>query len=244
MLDWIRQPWPWPIAGLLVGLTVPVLLLLGNKKFGISSTLRQVCAACIPAGIPFFSYDWKKESWNLFFVAGIAIGAFLAHALLENPALIEINSVTIQDLQAIGITSFNDLMPHDLFSWNQLFTLRGFVFMVLGGFLVGFGTRYAGGTASRTEAQAELQHVPGLGAAVPAAEFVTPGGLELRTAQAFRIFGGKELRRSAVGPDELVFRDFEIRFSDLEFGIADSGFVFQTFVDCYFQSVRLPVRIF
>jgi uncharacterized protein len=61
----IFQPWPWYIARPLIGLIVPVLLLLGNKTFGISSTLRQVCAACIPANISFFKYDWKKESWNL-----------------------------------------------------------------------------------------------------------------------------------------------------------------------------------
>jgi uncharacterized membrane protein YedE/YeeE len=67
LIELIKQPWPWYVAGPLVGLTVPVLLLIGNKTFGISSSLRHVCAACLPANIPFFSYDWKKEIWNLFF---------------------------------------------------------------------------------------------------------------------------------------------------------------------------------
>jgi uncharacterized membrane protein YedE/YeeE len=71
MLEIIRQPWPWYIAGALIGLTVPALLLVGNKHFGISSSLRHICAACVPGNIPFFKYDWKKEAWNLFFVAGI-----------------------------------------------------------------------------------------------------------------------------------------------------------------------------
>ena len=65
MLDAIKQPWPWYVAGALIGLTVPYLLLVGNKTFGISSSLRHLCAACLPANIAFFKYDWKKEVWNL-----------------------------------------------------------------------------------------------------------------------------------------------------------------------------------
>lgn len=148
MIEIISKPWPWYIAGIMIGLTVPALLLLGNKKFGISSTLRHICAACIPGKIPFFQYDWKKEVWNLFFVAGIAIGALLAETFLSNPEKIEISAETMNDLKAIGITRFNDLMPHDLFNWTSLFSVKGFIFMVAGGFLVGFGTRYAGGCTS------------------------------------------------------------------------------------------------
>lgn len=148
MLELIKQPWPWYVAGIIVGLTVPMLLLLGNKKFGISSTLRHMCAACIPAKIPFFQYDWKKEAWNLFFVLGIAIGAFIGDTFLSNPETISIAPDTINDLKAIGVTQFNGLMPQDIFSWSNLLSLRGFIFMILGGFLVGFGTRYAGGCTS------------------------------------------------------------------------------------------------
>ena len=68
MLELIKQPWHWAIAGILIGLTVPTLLLIGNKKFGISSSLRHICAMCIPANIPFFKYEWRKELWNIFFV--------------------------------------------------------------------------------------------------------------------------------------------------------------------------------
>ena len=67
MLEVIKQPWPWYVAGPLIGLIVPALLILGNKSFGISSSFRHVCAACVPSNIPFFKYDWKKERWNLFF---------------------------------------------------------------------------------------------------------------------------------------------------------------------------------
>ena len=148
MLEFIRQPWPWYVAGILIGLTVPALLLVGNKSFGISSSLRHICAACVPANIPFFKYDWKKESWNLFFVGGILIGGFIAGAFLTNPNVIEISPATVADLKALGVTQYSDLMPADIFSFSNLFTLKGFIFIVLGGFLVGFGTRYAGGCTS------------------------------------------------------------------------------------------------
>ena len=78
MLELLQQPWPWYTAGIIIGLIVPALLILGNKHFGISSNLRHVCAACFPAGIKFFQYDWKKEIWNFFFIGGIIAGAFIA----------------------------------------------------------------------------------------------------------------------------------------------------------------------
>lgn len=147
-IEFIRQPWPWYVAGPLVGLTVPALLLIGNKSFGISSSLRHMCAACVPAKIPFFQYDWKKESWNLVFVLGILIGGFLATQFLANPNEIVIAPATQNDLAALGITDFSGLMPAELFSVENIFTLKGLIFFVLGGFLVGFGTRYAGGCTS------------------------------------------------------------------------------------------------
>lgn len=148
MLETLKQPWPWYLVGALIGLTVPYLLLVGNKSFGISSSLRHLCAACIPTKVPFFSYDWKKEMWNLFFVGGIVAGAFLAANLLQDPEPIALAVSTQEYLASKGITSNSGLLPTELFSWDQLFTLRGFVFFILGGFLVGFGTRYAGGCTS------------------------------------------------------------------------------------------------
>lgn len=148
MLELIQQPWHWSIAGILIGLTVPTLLLLGNKHFGISANLRHLCAACLPANISFFKYDWKKEIWNLFFAAGILIGGFIAAYFLQNPEPIQIAAATQAKLEAQGIHSFDGLVPTDLFSFQSLLTLKGFIIIVLGGFLVGFGTRYAGGCTS------------------------------------------------------------------------------------------------
>lgn len=147
-MDFLKQPLPWYIAGPLIGLTVPVLLIIGNKTFGISSSLRHICASCLPANIPFFSYNWKKEIWNLFFVAGIFIGGLIANLLLTNASTISVSSDLQASLAAFGIQDFTGLVPKDIFNWSNLFTLKGFLMMVVGGFFVGFGTRYAGGCTS------------------------------------------------------------------------------------------------
>ncbi|MCE7066305.1 YeeE/YedE family protein [Dyadobacter sp. CY326] len=148
VLEIIRKPWPWFIAGPLIGLTVPALLLLGNKSFGISSSLRHICAAVIPANISFFKYDWKKGIWNLFFVTGIIIGGFIAGIYLANPDEIVVADATQQTLRGLGLTDFSGLMPKEIFSAANILSLKGLIFLVLGGFLVGFGTRYAGGCTS------------------------------------------------------------------------------------------------
>ena len=148
MLEFLKQPWPWYISGPLIGLMVPLLLIMGNKTFGISSSLRHVCAACIPAGIPFFAYEWKREAWNIFFVTGILAGGIIAATLLFNDQPVTVNAKLARELAGYGITDYNSLVPVDLFNYQQLFTWRGGIIIIGGGFLVGFGTRYAGGCTS------------------------------------------------------------------------------------------------
>lgn len=148
MADYLSQPWPWYIAGPLIGVTVPLLLLLGNKKLGISSTLRQLCAAVVPFNLPLLNYDWRKDSWNLYFVAGIVIGGYLGGILLVNPEPVSISPSTIAYLKSFNINSPSGLLPSELFSWSSLLSLKGEILIVLGGFMVGFGTRYARGCTS------------------------------------------------------------------------------------------------
>ncbi|GHE34046.1 YeeE/YedE family protein [Sphingobacterium griseoflavum] len=148
MIALLKEPWPWYIAGPLIGLTVPILLLIGNKSFGISSSLRHICASCIPADIPFFKYDWKKEVWNLFFVLGIFLGGAIAVRLFPNEAPVTVNPKLMQELAGYGINDYSNLVPMDLMNWSSLFTVKGVILMVVGGFFVGFGTRYAGGCTS------------------------------------------------------------------------------------------------
>lgn len=147
-MNWISQPWPWYVAGPLIGLIVPLLLIIGNKSFGISSSLRHICAACIPANIKFFKYDWKKEIWNLFFVGGILVGGFIAMWLIPSSQPVAVNPELAKELATYGITEYSGLVPLQLFTWANLISLKGILMMVVGGFLVGFGTRYAGGCTS------------------------------------------------------------------------------------------------
>ncbi|MFD2146076.1 YeeE/YedE family protein [Mucilaginibacter antarcticus] len=84
----------------------------------------------------------------MFFAAGIIAGGFIATYLLSVPGSVNLNPQTVATLQHQGVKDFSGLLPGDIFSFSQLFTLRGFVFIVLGGFLIGFGTRYAGGCTS------------------------------------------------------------------------------------------------
>lgn len=148
LLEFVKQPWHWSVAGLIIGLIVPLLLILGNKSFGISANLRHVCAACFPGNIPFLKYNWKKEAWNLFFAAGIIIGAFLAAKLLHDPNQVVVAPALVQSLSEKGVTDYSELVPTQIFNWGNLLSLKGLFFFVIGGFLVGFGTRYAGGCTS------------------------------------------------------------------------------------------------
>src|SRR5690554_4088383 len=114
MMEMLQRPWPWYIAGPLIGLMVPALLIMGNKAFGISSSLRHVCAACFPAKLPFFNYDWKKEAWNLLFVLGIFVGALIVATFFSNPIPVDINPELATTLRSYGITNQQSLLPEQL----------------------------------------------------------------------------------------------------------------------------------
>ncbi len=149
MTEWLSKPWPWYIAGPLIGLVVPALLLLGNKQFGISANLRHACAIAAPGRVEFFRYDWRRVGgWNLAFIAGVLLGGFIAAHWLADHAPIALSQATKTDLSALGVRDFSGLVPRDLFNWASLLTVRGLVMLVGGGLLVGFGTAYAGGCTS------------------------------------------------------------------------------------------------
>lgn len=148
MFDMVRHPWPWYVVGPLIGLVVPTLLLMGNRSFGVSANLRHICASCFPANISFFKYDWRKESWNLFFAAGIFIGAFIAAHWFADPNPVVVDPRLQVELQQYKIIDHSQMLPAELFSVSGLSSLRGLIMLIGGGFLVGFGTRYAGGCTS------------------------------------------------------------------------------------------------
>lgn len=149
ILELLKQPWPWYIAGPLIGLTVPALLLIGNKQFGISSTFKHVCAMLPNSNKnPFFNYNWRDHSWSLVFAAGIFLGGIIAGFLLTNPSALQVAPSTAAALSELGVAVEGGYAPTNLFSLSAILSLRGLIVLVLGGFLVGFGTRYAGGCTS------------------------------------------------------------------------------------------------
>ncbi len=147
--DDVMRVWPWYIAGPLIGLFVPALLLVGNRMFGISSNLRHACAAVLPARAEFFRYDWRRiGGWNLAFAVGILLGGVIVALTTAPGATMQLSAAAHDSMASLGVTDFSGVVPRELFSWSALTTLRGVVMMVGGGLLIGFGTAYAGGCTS------------------------------------------------------------------------------------------------
>ena len=144
----VSGPWPWYVAGPLIGLLVPALLIAGNRMFGVSSNLRHLCSALLPGRVEHFRYDWKGTGfWNLLFVAGTGVGGFVA-SQWGGSGSVDISEQTRLALASLGIHDFSGLAPRELFTWSELLSAKGFVSVIVGGFLVGFGTAYAGGCTS------------------------------------------------------------------------------------------------
>ncbi len=144
----LKEPWPWYVAGPMITLIMLVMIYWG-KSFGISSTMRTMCAAMGGGKVSeFFNFEWKRDVWNLVFVAGAIAGGFLVSTFMTDHETIDLSKNTVHDLQELGVSVDSGLVPKSLFSWESLGTSSGLIFMVLGGFLVGFGTRYAGGCTS------------------------------------------------------------------------------------------------
>ena len=148
MSDLLTAPWPWYVTGPLLGLVVPGLLVVGNRSFGVSSNLRHLCAIVAPIKPPFLRYDWRQVGgWNLAFLCGALLAGGLIGWLIPSPT-IAISDQTVRDLAALGVRDVSGYVPASLFSWSALATARGLALIVGGGFLVGFGTAYAGGCTS------------------------------------------------------------------------------------------------
>jgi len=147
MIDLLTRPWPWYVAGPLIGLTVPLVYMYAGRKWGISSTFRDICAATIPRSIDYFAYEWRSRGgWRLSMALGLIGGGFLAG--MTGPSEVAISAATRTDLLALGLTDLSGIAPAEIFSWGGLLSLPGLVMIVGGGFLVGFGTRYANGCTS------------------------------------------------------------------------------------------------
>ncbi len=147
LLNALHSPWPWYVAGPLIGLMVPLMLFIGNRSFGISNNLRHLCAITQPkqVEVDFFKYNWKEHTWSLVFVIGTALGGFLAGVVFADPEPVKVSAATLAMFQSWGFAApAGDLVPPEIF-YPSLLNLT---LLFASGVLVGFGTRYPGGCTS------------------------------------------------------------------------------------------------
>lgn len=152
LIEFISQPWHWSVSGILIVLVMFLLLWFGGE-FGVSSNLRTLCSiGGARKHSSFFNIDWKKQIWNLVFIAGAVIGGFIAAYYLPAPNGIQISSATHEYLTSIGIEhsyeaeGWASFVPKEIF--GALTSFSNVLLLIIGGFLVGFGARYAGGCTS------------------------------------------------------------------------------------------------
>jgi uncharacterized membrane protein YedE/YeeE len=154
VINFISQPWHWSVSGVIIAFIMFSLLYFGGE-FGVSSTLRTLCSIG-GAGkkYSFFDFNWKGQIWNLVFVGGAILGGFIATNLLESSEPVQIAKPTIEHLVKLGIQTPINLregkgfVPSEIFAVENMLNIKNLFLLILGGFLVGFGTRYAGGCTS------------------------------------------------------------------------------------------------
>lgn len=148
-MDFITQPWEWYVAGPMIS-SIMFLLYYFGERFGVSSNLETLCSI-MGAGkfVDYFKADWKENLWNLIFIVGAIVGGFIASNYMATTDAVAINPQTVQDLADIGIMNAGQTyLPDEIFSIDTMFSLKGFSILIIAGFLVGFGARWAGGCTS------------------------------------------------------------------------------------------------
>lgn len=148
-MDFILAPWPWYVAGPLIVLIMFLLTYFG-KNFGMSSNLRTMCTIGGAGKFSdFFKFDWKSQQWNLIVVAGAVIGGFIAANFLTADPTVDLNPKTVVALQEMGFHNpGSSYVPAEIYGWEAVLSAKGLLILIIGGFLVGFGARYAGGCTS------------------------------------------------------------------------------------------------
>lgn len=143
------QTWPWYISGFVIAIIMLTLNYFG-KVFGMSSNLRSMCSIA-GAGkyVSFFDYDWKAQRWNLLVIIGAMLGGYVAVHFMSDPSNVTLNPKTIAQLSQMGIDAPNGkLVPNALFGEAAFQSPKMIVILIVGGTLIGFGSRYAGGCTS------------------------------------------------------------------------------------------------
>jgi len=148
MISLLSQPWPWYVSGPAIAMIMAILLFSGTT-FGFSANLSNICSMFgFGKWVTYFHFDWKKQQWNLWFLVGSIIGGYIAAHYLQSPEPLSLSPATVADLQKLNIPFDGNLEPGSIFNWGYLLTAKGLLLFLGGGFLIGFGTRYAGGCTS------------------------------------------------------------------------------------------------
>ena len=128
-------PLHWSISGILIGLCVPLLLLIDNKTFGISSSLSDV----------WDRNKRRKGRWKFKFLLGVLIGAALTNLWSDPSASLLVSSKVINRLKDWNIDFSQGYYPIGLFNFDNWSAV---LLSLSGGFLVGYGARLANGCTS------------------------------------------------------------------------------------------------
>jgi uncharacterized membrane protein YedE/YeeE len=145
----IFQTWPWYVSGFLIGAVMLFLIYFG-KNFGMSTNLQSLCSMTgLGKRFEYFDFDWKANRWNFLVVLGAMAGGFVAVHFMSDPSNVAINPKTIMQLAQMGIEAPNGkLMPNAIFGDQIWHSPKSILILLVGGILIGFGTRYAGGCTS------------------------------------------------------------------------------------------------
>jgi len=149
MIEFLFEPWPWYFSGILLGILIPLMLWLGSS-FGVSGNLDSICGILGAERFSdHFKFDIQDRLPNLIFMIGAILGGFItANFLTADDYSVDISSATVDVLQSFGISHSQGLQPSSVFNWSFLATPQGIMLLVIGGFMVGFGARWAGGCTS------------------------------------------------------------------------------------------------
>lgn len=151
IVTWISQPWHWAVSGAGIAVVLFLLTWMG-RMFGMSSTYTVLCSlAGAGKKVDYFRLDWKNETWRLYLVAGAMCGGVFAFYFLSSPNAVAISQSTIDHLAKWGIAypasdeHGKGFIPTSVFNFT---TIKGIILSLVGGFLIGFGSRYGEGCTS------------------------------------------------------------------------------------------------
>ncbi|WGH74355.1 YeeE/YedE thiosulfate transporter family protein [Tenacibaculum tangerinum] len=148
-MDFILQPWPWFVSGPLIAIILFLFFHFG-KNFGVSANLETICTMAGAGKVSdYFKKDWKERDWAIVFLVGLTIGGYIAVNYLSVTTEIDLNPITVNELADLGFADAGKTyVPNEIFSIENMQTLKGFAILLIAGILIGFGTRYADGCTS------------------------------------------------------------------------------------------------